>query len=144
MPPNDMKALTYFDVTGWDPASSDEPDAGPELSRVVIRKTFRDGDLEGTSEGEGLFCGMSRPDAGAGYVVSERITGRLAGQTGSFVIQHGGLMGPGMPPRTFGHVVPGSGTGGLEGLTGEVEIGRSPDGTHTMTLAYRFSSAPSA
>jgi hypothetical protein len=133
-----MKATANFDVTGWNPASSDQPDVGPELSRVVIRKTFQGDDIEGKSEGEGLFCGMSDPEAGAGYVVSERITGQLGDRRGSFVIQHGGLMGPGITPRTFGHVVPGSGTGDLVGLTGEVEIDQTEDGKHTMILNYEF------
>jgi hypothetical protein len=139
-----MKATANFDVTGWDPASSDQPDAGPELSRVVIRKTFQGGDIEGESEGEGLFCGMSDPKAGAGYVVSERVTGKLGDRRGSFVIQHGGLRGPGLAPRTFGHVVPGSGTGDLVGLTGEVEIDQTEDGKHTMTLDYDFATNTAA
>ena len=54
---------------------------------------------------------MNDPEVGAGYVVSERVTGQLGDRSGSFVIQHGGVMGPGLAPRTFGHVVPGSGTG---------------------------------
>ena len=86
------------------------------------------------STGEGLFCGMSDPEAGAGYVVSERVTGRLQGRSGTFVVQRGGLMGPGRAPRTFGHVGPGSGTGQLVGLTGEVEIRQTEDGQHTTTL----------
>ena len=139
-----MKATATFDVTGWEPASSDQPDAGPEMSRVVIRKSFQKGDIEGESEGEGLFCGMSDPGAGAGYVVSERVTGRLGNREGSFVIQHGGLMGPGMAPRTFGHVVPGSGTGDLTGLAGEVAIERTDDGEHTMLLDYHFPDETSA
>ncbi|MEM8601876.1 MAG: DUF3224 domain-containing protein [Bacteroidota bacterium] len=136
-----MKAVANFDVTGWDPTASDEPDVGPAMSRVRIRKTFHGGDLAGESEGEGLFCGMDDPEAGAGYVVSERVAGRLGSRAGSFVIQHGGLMGPGLAPRTFGHVVPGSGTGELVGLTGEVEIQQTEDGTHTITLHYRIGAA---
>ena len=126
-----MTATATFDVTGWDPAGSDSPEAGPALSRIAIRKAFRGG-FEGEGRGEGLFCGMDAPDVGAGYVVSERLVGRLDGRAGTFVIQHGGLMGPGVPPRTFGNVVPGSGTGELEGLTGTVEIGEG----HTLTLTY--------
>lgn len=38
----------------------------------------------------------------------------------------------------FGHVVPGSGTGELAGLTGEIEISVAEDGTHTLTLDYDF------
>lgn len=87
---------------------------------------------------------MSNPAAGAGYVVSERVTGRLGNRQGSFVIQHGGLMGPGENPRTFGHVVPGSGTGELTGLGGEVEIDRTEDGKHTLALDYHFTEETAA
>ena len=66
----------------------------------------------------------------------ERVVGRLGERRGSFVIQHGGLMGPALAPRTFGHVVPGSGTGELAGLVGDLEINRRKDGTHTLTLNY--------
>ncbi len=38
--------------------------------------------------------------------------------------------------RTGGHVVPGSGTGDLLGITGTIEIAVDPDGTHTLTLDY--------
>ncbi len=133
-----MIATATFDVTSWEPAGADAPEAGPELSRVRIEKTFRSGDVSGTSTGDGLFCGMSDPSAGAGYVVSERITGAIGDRRGSFVVQHGGLMGPGLAPRTFGHVVPGSGTGGLSGIGGEVEIGQGEDGTHTLRLDLHF------
>lgn len=135
-----MTATSPFEITGWDPASSDEPEAGPELSRILIRKSFSGGGLDGESDGEGLFCGMSDPEAGAGYVVSERITGTLDGQSGTFVIQHGGLMGPDQPPRTFGNIVPGSGTGELAGISGTVQIDRGADGEHTMTLEYEIAS----
>ena len=122
-----------FDVTGWDPAGSDAPETGPELSRIGLEKTFT-GAFEGTSTGEGLFCGMADPSAGAGYVVSERLTGQLEGRSGSFVVQHGGLMAPGEPPRSFGNIVPGSGTDELTGITGTMEIGED----HTLTLTYEL------
>jgi hypothetical protein len=133
-----MKAIANFDITKWEPVASDEPDSGPELSRIEITKALSGENLEGESEGEGLFCGMSDPKEGAGYVVSERFTGRIAAQHGTFVMQHGGLMGPGRAPKMFGSVVPGSGTGELIGLSGTIEIGRDEDGKHTLTLDYAF------
>lgn len=133
-----MIATATFDVTGWEPAESDAPEAGPELSRVTITKTFTGGDLAGTSRGDGLFCGMSDPSAGAGYLVSERFVGRLGERSGSFVLQHGGLMGPGLPPRTFGSIVPGSGTGDMTGISGQVEIHQDEEGTHTLRLDYQL------
>jgi len=129
-------ATSSFDVTGWDGAAYDEPSNGPHLSRVTICKAFR-GDLEGESVGEGLFCGANDPGAGAGYVVSERVTGSLGGRSGTFVLQHGGLAAPGMTPHSFGSIVPGSGTGELVGLRGEVTFS-AEGGAHTLTLDYSF------
>ena len=60
------------------------------------------------------------------------------------MLQHGGLMESGLPPRMFGHVVPGSGVGELAGLAGEFEIDRAEDGTHTLTLNYRFAEQPTS
>ena len=133
----DSRADASFDVTNWDATAYDEPSDGPHLSRVAVSKAFT-GDLDGESVGHGLFCGMNAPADGAGYVVSERFTGRLGGRSGTFVLQHVGVAAPGAPPRSHGNVVPGSGTGELAGLTGEVEFG---DG-HTLTLRYDLPPSP--
>jgi hypothetical protein len=131
------RATALFDVTGWDPAAFEEPEAGPQIARIGIRKAYR-GDLEGEGTGEGLFFGMNGPAAGAGYVVSERFTGKLGGLEGTFVLHHVGVAEPGAAPRSFGHVVPGSGTGALASLRGEVSF--HPD--HTVTLDYHFAEVP--
>lgn len=131
-----------FDVTAWNESPYDTPDDAPHLARLTVRKIFH-GALEATSAGEGLMC-QTEPGnlgAGAGYLVSERITGRLDGHDGSFVLQHGGLAGAGTAPRTFGHVVPGSGTGALTGLTGTAELHQGASG-HTLTLDYAFAPIP--
>ena len=75
--------------------------------------------------------------AGAGYVASERVTGRLGDREGTFVMQHCGVSLAGNQ-STGGHVVPGSGTGGLEDLTGDVVIAVDADGAHTLTLDYEI------
>lgn len=131
------RTTASFDVTAWDQAAYDEPSDAAHLSRATIRKTFR-GPLEGESVGEALLCQADAKDylAGAGYVVSERVTGTLDGRSGSFVMQHGGLAGPGIEPHTFGHIIPGTGTGDLAGLSGTVEIGRDAEGAHSITLRY--------
>lgn len=130
---------TSFDVTSWDQTPFDESAEGPHTARAEVRKRFH-GPLEGESTGEALLCQADAedPSAGAGYVVSEQVTGSLDGRSGSFVIQHAGIMGPDQPPTTFGNVVPGSGTGELAGLRGTVEIARTPEGEHTMTLEYEL------
>jgi len=87
------RATASFDVTGWDQAPYGEQDAaGPRLSRATVRKSFR-GDLVAESTAELLMCQADPSDlsAGAGYVASELVTGRLAGREGRFVLQHWGV-----------------------------------------------------
>lgn len=60
-------------------------------------------------------------------MASERVTGTLEGRTDTFVIQHGGV-GEGSEQRAFGHVVPGSGTGALRALRGEVSYAHDETG----------------
>lgn len=127
----DRQAEATFEVTRWDPATYDEPTDGPCLARIAVSKAFN-GKLSGESVGEGLFCGMNAPANGAGYAVSERFAGRLGGRPGTFVLQHLGVAPPDAPARSFGVVVPGSATGELAGLRGEVEFGDD----HTVTLRY--------
>ena len=106
---------------------------GTELERVHISRTFT-GDLEGESTAELL---IARSGGGGGYVGHDRISGRLAGKPGGFVFQHTGLMGPAGVTNT-GTIVPGSGTGELEGITGEGTMLADEDGNHTLTLAYEL------
>jgi len=104
---------------------------GTELGRVHITRRFT-GDLEGESTAELM---IAKSDGGGGYVGHDRITGALAGKSGSFVFQHTGLMGPDGVTNT-GTIVPGSGTGELEGISGEGTMLADDDGNHTLTLTY--------
>lgn len=132
-----MRAISSFDVIGWDQTPYEDQVEGPSLSRATVRKKFQ-GDLSGESTAELLMCQADLSDlsAGAGYVASERVVARLGDRTGTFVLQHWGLSGGGGPQRTSGHVVPGSGTGDLTGLSGDVEISVDADGAHTLILEY--------
>ena len=58
----------------------------------------------------------------------------LAGRRGTFVLQHGGV-GDEQSQEAFGRVVPGSGTGELAGLHGEVAYAHDADGAR-ITLTY--------
>jgi len=133
-----MHGKSAFEVTGWDQTPYDGGTPGPRLSRAAVRKAFR-GDLSGESTAQLLMCQADATDlaAGAGYVASERVSDELAGRTGTFVLQHWGRS-VGTTRETGGFVVPGSGTGDLAGLMGDVEITVGPDGSHTITLRYDF------
>ena len=105
---------------------------GVSIGRVSITKTFA-GDLEGASTVEML--GARTPVQGsAGYVAIERVTGSLAGRTGSFVLMHSGIMTRGKPELSV-RVVPDSGLGELVGIAGALSID-IVDGKHFYTFDY--------
>ena len=133
-----IQAVSPFEVTGWDQTPYDDGVLGAALGRATVRKTFT-GDLAGESTAELLMCQADTTDlsAGAGYVASERVTGRLGDREGTFVMQHWGVSAGG-DQSTGGHVVPGSGTGDLAGLTGDIVISVDADRAHTLTLDYEI------
>ena len=96
------------------PLATDAP-----VGRMSLDKVFH-GDLEGTSKGE-MLAAMTAVEGSAGYVAIERVTGTLAGRTGTFLLQHSGIMSRGAPSLVI-TVVPDSGTGELEGLAGTMNI----------------------
>jgi hypothetical protein len=118
------------------PQAADESGAG--IGRFAIDKQFH-GDLEATSQGQMLSAGVSGKGS-AGYVAIERVTGTLSGRHGSFVLQHHGIMNRGVPSLTIA-VVPDSGTGELEGLTGKMEIVIA-GGKHSYDFEYTIAPVP--
>ncbi|MFI6431379.1 DUF3224 domain-containing protein [Rhodococcus oryzae] len=105
-----------FEITDWDETVYEEPDEGPKLTRVRIRKRYH-----GAIEGSGVVSVLTAQGAaGAGYVASERVEGTLDGRAGTFVIQHGGLAN-GTEQSSFGSIVPGSGTGEFAGISGHAK-----------------------
>jgi hypothetical protein len=109
-----------------------EETADGTFGRMSIDKQFH-GDIEGTSKGQMLTAGTSVKESGV-YVAVERITGTLHGKSGTFVVQHSGVMTRGAPQLTI-KVVPDSGTGELVGLAGTMTI-RIADGKHFYEFDY--------
>jgi Protein of unknown function (DUF3224) len=111
-----VEIVADFEITGWDETTyHEEPDDGPKLTRVTVHNTFRGG-IEGTSTTELL---TAQGDDGRGYLASEHFTGTIDAGHGTVVFQHGGIDDNGAL-RSFGHIVPGTGTAGLAGLRGEI------------------------
>ena len=106
---------------------------GAELARVHIKRTFT-GDLEGASTAELL---ISKSEGGGGYVGHDAISGTLGSRTGTFVFQHGGILGPDGVTNS-GTIIPGTGTGELAGITGEGTMLADDEGNHTLTLDYQL------
>jgi hypothetical protein len=77
---------------------------------------------------------MTAVKGSAGYVAIEQVTGVLRGRRGTFFLQHRGVMDRGTPTLSV-TVVPDSGTGELEGLSGTMTIDIA-GGEHSYTFDY--------
>lgn len=114
-----MKASGEFEVKMAPLDAYASGSDGNQLGRMSIDKTFS-GDLNAASKGE-MLSAMTAVKGSAGYVAIEQVSGKLAGKSGSFVLQHFGTMNNGND-RLVLEVVPDSGTGQLTGLTGTMKI----------------------
>ena len=125
------RANGTFDVK-LNPQPADEYADATTLARMTIDKEFK-GDLDATSKGQMLSAATAIRNS-AGYVLIERVTGTLQGRAGTFILQHSGTMNRGAPSLVVS-IVPDSGTGALEGISGTMTIDLS-GGKHAYTLDY--------
>ncbi len=121
--------IARFDITGWEetelPGITGETAYGAKMT-----KTFSE-DIAGSSEG--LFIASGTDEGNRSYIAVERITGTMAdGRSGSFTVHHGGLESD--PETWFGHIVPGSGTDDLAGISGSARIAHDEQGAY-FTIA---------
>ncbi len=117
------------------PMESD--DAAREIpGRNLIDKQFY-GDLQGTSKGQ-MLTALTQAKGSAGYVAIEEVEGELNGRSGTFILQHNGVMSQGNHQLTI-VVVPDSATGGFAGLTGSMSIDVDENGKHTYDFSYTLS-----
>jgi hypothetical protein len=121
-----------FDITSWVDEVYDDAD-GARLVRVRNTKTF-EGGISGTSTAELLQAVAG--DAGAAYVGIERVAAEIDGRKGTFVFRHSACQTAGGGGDMRVDVVPGSATGDLAGLGGELTISMTPEQEHAYTFAY--------
>ena len=108
------------------------PTPGATLGRALLDKTYQ-GDLQASAHGQ-MLSAVTTTAGSAGYVAIEHVTGTLHGRSGSFVLQHSGLMQRGARQLVVS-VLPDSGTGALNGLAGSLDI-RISEGRHFYVLDY--------
>src|SRR5580700_6617627 len=113
------------------------PQESANIGRMSIDKQFH-GDLEATSKGE-MLSAMTEVKGSAGYVAIERVTGNLQERSGSFVLQHSGIMTRGEPQLSV-TVVPDSGTGQVVGIAGKMTI-KIVEGKHFYEFRYTLADA---
>jgi hypothetical protein len=120
-----------FELSGWDEQPVAEWDGG-KVTRASVTQTVT-GDVTGAATTEWLMCYAA--DGTARYVGLQRVEGALAGREGSFVLESSGEFADGVARGSL-RVVPGSGTGGLAGLTGEGKLEAPHGPTATFGLDY--------
>lgn len=120
------------------PQPQDDSAVGTAIGRMVIDKQFH-GDLEATSKGEMLAVGTD-VEGSAGYVAMEQVSGTLHSRSGTFTLQHSATMTRGVPQLSI-TVVPDSGTGQLQGLSGRMMI-EIADGKHSYSFEYALAEGP--
>jgi hypothetical protein len=113
---------------------------GSTLASLAIDKIFR-GDLAATSMGR-MLSAATDVKGSAGYVAIERVAGTLHGRSGTFVLQHNGIMTRGAGQLTI-TVVPDSGAGELAGLAGQMTIDIT-GGKHFYDFDYTLPGLPQA
>lgn len=114
----EMTAKGTFEIT------MKAPPAGEGAGRVAVGRMLIDKQYHGafTGVGQGEMLSAGNPAAGsAGYVAIEHVTGTLGKLSGSFALQHAGVMHDGDSQLSIS-IVPGSGTGELEGIAGTLNI----------------------
>jgi hypothetical protein len=130
------RATGTFEVKMTPQAADKDGDSG--VGRYLLDKQFH-GDLEGTSKGEMLAVGTA-VEGSAGYVAMELVNGTLNGRSGSFALQHIGIMTRGTPELNV-TVVPDSGTEQLAGLAGRMKI-NIDSGKHSYEFDYALAEMP--
>lgn len=104
------------------------------MFRRSLNKQYS-GDMAGSALGEMQMSGQ--PQVGeAAYTAIESFMGGLQGRSGSFALAHLGLMSGGQQDLRIA-IVPGSGSGELAGISGELAL-RIEAGVHFYELHYQF------
>jgi len=109
-----------------------EEDAGIAFSRVRVDKRF-----EGTLEAESvvhMLAVMTPVKTSRAYVAVERVVGTLDGREGAFAVTHLGVQTADEQSLALA-IVPDSGTGELEGITGTLSI-EFTDGQHFYEIDW--------
>ena len=127
-------ASARFAIENWDEKPYSEGQNQPKLTRATVTKTLT-GDIEGESQTDYLM--MYRADGTAAYVGLERVTAKIAGKSGTFVLQRTGVFEGGQAKESYS-VIPGSGTGGLQGLRGDGTSSVGHGMEHPFTLNYEL------
>ena len=131
-----MHAKGTFEVKVT-PAEAPEPAKEVGLGLFSLEKTFS-GEFEGSSKGE-MLAGSTESTGAMAYVAIDRVTGKLNGRNGSFLLMHRGTMLKSDPNSGELEVVivPHSGTDELSDISGRLIINIEGK-QHSYDLEYEL------
>jgi hypothetical protein len=126
--------IKSWDEKTWDGKDHKDPSlkGTARLSHAKVTFTFQ-GDFQG--EGEVQFVMSYLDDANATFVGLMKMTGKLNGREGSFVVKSDGKFENGAASSKW-IIIPDSGTGALKGIRGEGETVAHHGDTQPFTLDY--------
>lgn len=132
------RATGTYEIRGWDEKTWDGKDhseqSGAKLTHADVKLAFH-GDIEG--DGRVQFLMAYRDDAFASFIGLQQITGRIGERSGSVIMRIDGVFENGAATSTWS-VIPGSGTGELQGLRGEGSSVAHHGDQQPFTLDYSF------
>ncbi|KAA9131828.1 DUF3224 domain-containing protein [Marinihelvus fidelis] len=120
------------EVTGpFDVSLEPQPDPEAPAGRMIIRKRYS-GAIEGTANGQMI---SHQVEGGVAiYFAIETFEGSVDGREGGFLLAHRGVMSADRRELDI-HVIDGTGTGALEGISGRMDISQA-GGEHHYTFDY--------
>ncbi|MFI5420726.1 MAG: DUF3224 domain-containing protein [Nitrososphaerales archaeon] len=120
-------------ITAADKAYNQQAE-GPALHILELTEHFH-GDIEGENQARAIRA--VRADGSGSFVGISRVVGKVGDRSGSFVLQGSGSFANKRAESEW-FVVPGSGTGELEGLRGEGGFITELEHPATIWLDYWF------
>jgi hypothetical protein len=125
---------TKLRIDDWAEEPVAEYDDGRRITRAQVQ--LRDG-ADGLESGAFSMLAYYRPDGTSDYVTLMHLSGALDGRSGTFVLRgDGGFDGSASTGEMT--IVPGSGTGELEGISGRADSRSTHDDYPHMPLNLSY------
>src|SRR5512138_1680059 len=123
-PPQSRSIRVMQATSMYENVHADESPMSGAANEATISRGTRRHRFDGEISGEGtadILIARGTADR-LGYVATERFAGSVLGKSGTFLMQHGAAIDRGVL-TPFGYIVPGTGTGELMGIRGDVRLG---------------------
>ena len=127
-----------FEIKDWDEKTYQQLDGGGKLTEAKVTQKFT-GDIEG--EGSVIWLMAYTDPKTATFVGIQRVVGSIGGKKGSFLIVTNGVF-DGKTAQGDWSLIEGSGTQGLEGISGEGTFGAPHGPTAEYEIDYDLAAAP--